>query len=474
MRKLWVIIIIVLIVLAVGAGGHFVMKSRGGNGKEKATAVRLDSPLRGRLVEYVSAPGEIEPLSNVEISAKVSARVVALPHDEGATVTKGDPNANPPIPPSILVKLDSKDWESQLVSAQASRAAQAAQIEVETARIASQKATLGGLKASLEQAQRDLQRQSELLRTKDISQATYDQAALAADDLDARYRSAEHNLLASELNLKVLRHNLEAADARIDQAKEALSYTTIVSPINGTVTRLNAEVGEMVMTGTMNNAGTIIMVVGDLSQMLVVAQVDEADVGKLKVGQKARVHIQAWPNKIFDGEVKTVALSHKFSNQGTKYYETEVLLIDPNEQVFTGMTADVDIAVAEHGEVLIVPSQAVLGRKTDELPVKIRDTLTEEEKKKAFKSVVYVYKDGKAIATPVKIGPSNTRQTLIESGLTAEDQIVVGPYKELEKLRHEQLIVDEREQEKEKDQKDKEADKEQAEASEEKPEPNTP
>lgn len=473
MRKLWVVIIIVLIVLAVGAGGFLVMKRRGTNAKNKPTAVRVEQPMQGKLIEYVSAPGEIEPLSNVEISAKVSARVVALPHDEGATVTKGDPNANPPVPPSVLVQLDSKDWESQLVSAQASRAAQAAQIEVEQARIASQKATLVGLSASREEARRDLKRQSELLKTKDISQATYDDAALAADDLEARYRAAEHNLLAAELNLKVLNHNLEAADARIDQAQEALSYTTIVSPIDGTVTRLNAEVGEMVMTGTMNNAGTIIMVVGDLSQMLVVAQVDEADVGKLKVGQKARVHVQAWPDKVFDGEVKTVALSHKFSNQGTKYYEAEVLLIDPNEQVFTGMTADVDIAVAEHGEVLIVPSQAVLGRKVDELPVKIRDTLTEEEKKKAFKSVVYCLKDGKAITTPVKIGASNTTQTLIESGLTAEDKIVVGPYKELEGLKHEQLIIDEREEKKE-EEKGKEG-KDQAESSEDKKdEPNTP
>ncbi|UCF17544.1 MAG: hypothetical protein JSW59_08785, partial [Phycisphaerales bacterium] len=172
-------------------------------------------------------------------------------------------------------------------------------------------------------------------------------------------------------------------------------------------------------------------------------------------GQKARVHIQAWPNKIFDGEVRTVALSHKFSNQGTKYYEAEVLLIDPNEQVFTGMTADVDIAVATHGEVLIVPGQAVLERKVDELPVKIRDKLTEDEKKKAFASVVYVYNDGKAIATPVKIGASNTRQTIIKSGLTAEDKIVVGPYKELEKLKHEQRIQDEREVEAKKDAKAK-------------------
>jgi len=470
-RKLWVVIIIVLIVLALGAGGLMVIKRRGGNAKDKPTTVRVDFPVRGKLIEYVSAPGEIEPRSNVEISAKVSARVVALPYDEGATVTKGDPNANPPEPPSVLLKLDSKDWESQLVSAQANRDAQAAQIEVEQARIASQEATLVGLKASLEQARRDLQRQQELLKTKDISQSTFDQAALAVDDLNARHRSAEHSLLAAQLNLKVLEHNLEAADARIDQAKEALSYTTIVSPIDGTVTRVNAEVGEMVMTGTMNNPGTVIMEVGDLSEMLVVAQVDEADVGKLKVGQTARVHVQAWPDKVFDGQVKTVALSHKFGNQGTKYYEAEVLLIDPNEQVFTGMTADVDIAVAEHGEVLIVPSQAVLGRKTDELPVEIRDTLTEQERKKAFASVVYVYKDGKAITTPVRIGASNTTQTLVEAGLSAEDKIVIGPYKELERLKHEQLIVDEREQKEEAEQ--KEGPDEEG-ASEEKDEPNTP
>ncbi len=444
MKKSRIAIIVVVVILVVVAGGGMAVRSKL-KAPAKPTAVRLEYARSGDLIEFVSAPGEIEPLSNVEISAKVSARVVALPYDEGATVTKGDPNADPPVPPSILVKLDSKDWESQLVSAQASRDAQAAQIEVEKARIDSQKANLVGLAASLEQSKRDMDRQKGLLESKDIAQATFDQAQARYDELKAQYAAAESTRQAAELNLVVLKHNLEGADARIDQANEALGYTTIVSPINGTVTRLNAEVGEMVMTGTMNNPGTIIMEVGDLSEMLVVAQVDEADVGKLKVGQKARVHIQAWPDKIFDGEVRTVALSHKFSNQGTKYYEAEVLLIDPNEQVFTGMTADVDIAVAEHGGVLIVPSQAVLGRKVDELPVEIRDKLTEHEKEKAFASVVYVYKDGKAITTPVEIGASNTTQTVIISGITAEDKIVVGPYKELEKLTHEQIIEDERE-----------------------------
>jgi len=425
-KKSRIIVIVVIVVIVVAAGGGMAVKFRF-KAPEMTTTVRIDYPQSGKLIEYVSAPGEIEPLRNVEISAKVSARVEALPYDEGATVTRGDPNADPPVQASVLVKLDSKDWESQLVSAQASRDAQAAQIEVEKARIESQKANLAGLAASLDQAKLDFERQKGLLESKDIAQATFDQAKARYDELKAQYEAAQHSLQSAKLNLNVLKHNLEAADARIDQAKEALSYTTIVSPIDGTVTRLNAEVGEMVMTGTMNNRGTIIMEVGDLSVMLVVAQVDEADVGKLEVGQKARVHVQAWPDKIFDGEVKTVALSHEFSNQGTKYYEAEVLLIDPNEQVFTGMTADVDIAVAEHDDVLIVPSQAVLGRKVDELPVKIRDKLTEREKKKAFASVVYVYRDGKAVATPVEIGASNTTQTVVKSGLKAEDKIVIGP-----------------------------------------------
>jgi len=453
-KKSRIIIITVIITLVVISGATIALKA-GKNKSNEGTVVRIEKAKRGELIEFVSAPGEIEPKTKVEISAKVSARIIELPFEEGDTVTCGDPEPESPIPASVLVRLDSKDLESQLVSAEAGRAAQAAQTQVEKARIAGQRASLVGIAASVAQAQRDLQRQRGLLESQDISQATFDQARLKFDEFQSQYGAAKYTLESAELNLIVLQHNLEAADARIAQAREALSHTIISSPIDGVVTRLNAEVGEMVMTGTMNNPGTVIIEVADLSTMLLVAQVDEADVGKLEVGQKGRVHVQAWPDKIFDGEVRTVALSHKFSNQGTKYYEAEVLLINPDEQVFTGMTADVDIAVAEHGEILIVPSQAVLGRKVDELPVKIRDKLTEQERKKAFASVVYVYKDGKAVATPVKIGASNTTQTVIMSGLTVEDKIVVGPYKELEKLKHEQIIQDEREVEAEKDAKAK-------------------
>lgn len=445
MKLLRAIIVIVVVLVVLGAAGFALVAAQRASAGARGTIVRVEPAQIGSLAEIVSAPGAIEPKLNVEISAKTSARVVELPFEEGDTVTKGDPDADPPIPASVVVRLDSKDLESRLASVQADRAARAAQIEVERARVAGQEASLLGQHAALEQAQRDLQRQSELLSSNDISKVAYDEARLKVDDLNARYDNAKYSLEASQLNLKVLEHNLESADAGIEQAEEALSYTTITAPIDGTITRINAEVGEMVVTGMMNNPGTKILEIGDLSEMLVLAQVDESDVGKLKVGQPAQVHVQAWPDKVFPGRVRAVALSNQTGAQGSKYYETEILLINPDEQIFTGMTADVDIEVAQHDNVLILPSQAVLGREVDELPVVIRDQLSEEEKNKAYATVVFVYRDGKAIITPVRVGPSNATHTIIESGIAPGDKIVIGPYKELEKLEHEQPIRDERE-----------------------------
>ncbi len=443
--RIFIILVVVILVLgAMGGGGFVWLKSRG-NSANKATTVRVEEARIGELIEVVSAPGEIEPKTKVEISAKTSARIVELPYEEGDRVTKGDPEADPPVPASVLVRLDSKELESRLLSAQASRAAQAAQIEVERARIASQQASLMAQETTLEKARRDYERQCALLRTNDVSQVTCEDAGFRVDELQSQLQGARHNLEAAQLNLRVLEHNLEVADAGIEQAKEALSHTTITSPIDGVITRINAKVGEMVVTGMMNNPGTKILEVGDLSEMLVVAQVDESDVGKLRVDQAAQVHIQAWPDKVFPGKVRAIALSQNVGTQGAKYYETEILLIDPSEQIFTGMTADADIEVAEHKDVLVVPSQAVLGREVDTLPIDIRDRLSDDEKSKTFATVVFCYIDGKAVITPVRIGASNATHTIIESGIAPGEKIVAGPFKELEKLAHDQAIKDERE-----------------------------
>lgn len=442
-RKLRILIIFVLIIGVVGAGGWVVVKKRAAAGK-KATVVRVEEAKPTELLEFVSAPAELEPKSRVEISAKVSGRVEALPFKVGERVTKGDPNANPPVPASVLVQLDSKDLESQLLGAQARRAAQAAGIESEKARIAGQKANLLGTGATFEQAKTQMERQKKLLASKDISQYEFDQAQLKLDELQAQYNAAKLGLDAAELNQRVLEHNLAAADAQIEQAKETLGYTTIVSPLDGVITRINAKVGEMVVTGMMNNPGTKILEVGDLSQMLAVAQVDEADVGKLEVGQTARVFIDAYPTHEFKGTVYTIALSTDLSRQGTKYYKTEILL-ESDRRLHSGLTANVDIETHKYSGVLSVPSQAVMTREIESLPIDVRDNSPCVDKSKTFATVVFRYLDGKAVITPVKIGPSNLTHTILEAGVDKSEKVIMGPYKELEKLKHDQTVKDERE-----------------------------
>ena len=289
-----------------------------------------------------------------------------------------------------------------------------------------------------------MERQRRLLLTKDISQYEFDQAQLRLDELEAQFKAAQLSLDAAELNLKVLENNLIAADAQIDQAKETLGYTTILSPLDGVVTRINAKVGEMVVTGMMNNPGTKILEVGDLSQMLAVAQVDEADVGKLEVGQKAKVFIDAYPNHEFQGTVDTIALSTDLSRQGTKYYKTEILL-ESDQRLYSGLTANVDIETRTYKKVLAVPSQAVMTREIDSLPLEIRDHCPLVDKSKTFATVVFRYLDGKAVITPVKIGPSNLTHTILEAGVEKGAKVIMGPYKELEKLTHDQVVKDERE-----------------------------
>ena len=444
MKKSRIIIIVVVVILVVVAGGGMAIKSKF-KSQGKLTTVRIEKAQKGQLIEFVSAPGEIEPKTKVEISAKVAARIVELPYEEGDTVTCGDENANPPVPASVLLRLEAKNLESGLKSAEASRDGQVAHVEVEKARIRSQRASLEGLVASLEQARRDMDRQRGLLETKDIAQATFDQAQATYDELKARHEASTHTLRSAELNLIVLQHNLEVANAGIAQAKETLSYTTIRSPIDGTIIRINAEIGELVMTGTMNNPGTVIMVVGDLSQMLVVVQVDESDVGKLEVGQKATVSIDAFPAREFTGVVDSIALSHDMSFSRTKFFKTDILLDATEEKLYSGLTAHVDIETRKHTDVLAVPTQAVLGREIDNLPLEIRENSAEIDTSKTFVAVVYRYNDGKAVVTPVKIGQSDLTHTVITAGIKEGDKIVIGPYKVLETLKHGQRIQDERE-----------------------------
>ena len=450
--KKLVIVLVVLVALALAA--YFGRSMLGvGGAQEVATKVRLDDVERGELIEFVTAPGDIQAKTKVNISAKISAQVLELPHEEGEVVTKGNPDATPPVPPSLLVKLDDTDLQARLRAARARRLGQQASLDVAKAQIKAANATMSAMQYQLDEAARELTRQTNLLESKDVSKKAVDDARSMRDQLDAQRSALEEGVNADELNLKVLEAGIAAADAEIDQAEDELDYTTIYSPIDGTITSLKAEAGEIVVTGTMNNAGTVILTVADLSQMIVEAQVDETDVTKVKVGQKAVVRAVAYGEKEIHGTVRSVALSKEAeqgaqgtSGQASRYYVCEILLdpADTNDvRIFAGLTADVQIQTKTNENVVRVPSQAVVGRRVEELPADLKE-LPEVRKEKEFTTVVYRVVDGVAKVTPVEVGASDLQHTMIASGLEQGARIITGPFKVLEELRDGQKVEDEK------------------------------
>jgi HlyD family secretion protein len=442
MKRRILIVSSILLVLASLIGGlTYAVTSRADKGAE-ATAVRLEKPARGDLIELVQAPGEIQPRNKVNISARVSARIADLPISEGGKVKAGD----------VLVKLDATDLEAALRSAEARKAAQQAAIEVAKTRVRAQKSQLKASETVLADLQRDLRRQKELFASRDISESVLDTAQRRFDEQSANLDAARDNLVADEANLIVLQHNLEAAEAEILRARDDLSYTTIKSPIDGILTRLNAKAGELVVTGTMNNAGTIIMEIADFSEMLLMTRVDEADIAHVQAGQNARIHTQAYPDIEFAGTVERVALAQANTGAGqitnvssaNRYFKVEILIHTNGQQLFSGLTADADIETHRHLDMLKVPSQAVLGRAVDDLPSFVRDSNSAIDKRKSQATVVYRAIEGKAVVTPVVVGPSDLTHTIIKAGLSASDTVITGPYKVLESLKHDQKIKDER------------------------------
>ena len=392
--------------LTIGGLGLFMYpkmkelaQARGG---EQGEAVRTLKAEAGRLVRTVSAPGDIEPRRKVSISARVSALITELPFRDGDVVQAGD----------VVVRLDDKDLRAALDRSEASMRSEQARFE--------------SARAEVINAVAEWERLQELLRTNDISKSEFDRA-------EARKRQAEANLNAAE-------HAIEVARASVTQARENLRYTEIVSPISGRVTLLNAEEGELVVTGTMNNAGTVILEIADLSEMLVRAQVDETDIAFVRPGQSVRVNINAYPNEMFEGTVQLVSLQSTYSQQDrAKIYETEVLLHLDDRSLYSGLTANVDIEIETLEGVLLVPSQAVHELRTDELPDELR-TSPHVTQNKTFTWAVYVVEGGRAMARPVTIGPSDLTSTAIVGGIEPGDEVIVGPWKALQRLEHKMAV----------------------------------
>lgn len=383
----------------------------------KPTEVRLEKVIKGELTRTISAPGQIEPKTSVKISAQVSARIVALPFRENEVVKKGD----------VIVRLDSRDVAAQLDSARAALKGDEARLE--------------GAQAALQQSQQERDRVRKLAATGDVAPSAVEQA-------DANYLRAQSSLRAAE-------HAIEQARAQIVRAEKDLDNTTITSPMDGTITRLDAEVGELVVVGTLNNAGSVIMEIADLANMVLKARVDESNIVPVKENQLAKVFINAYGERVFNGVVERVELQRKVDRDNTGYFEVWVpIALDKGETLRSGLTANTDIMVETVRDVLVLPSQAVVDRKVDDLPKKVTDGNANINRANTYARVVYRVEDSdkttndgkkikKVIATPVQIGTSDLTRTAIIAGLKEGDLVVTGPFKALQSLRHDQEVIEE-------------------------------
>ncbi|UCE67952.1 MAG: efflux RND transporter periplasmic adaptor subunit [Candidatus Zixiibacteriota bacterium] len=395
-KKKWILIIGVGVVLVV-----FIVIALKSN-QVKKTKTTVEIARKGEITSIVTATGKVKAQADVEISADVMGRIEELPVKEGQGVKTGQ----------LLVKID--DRSRQMDVAQAKGSLLSAQSAYEKARIE--------LAREKQLFEKGLTSQSSL----DIVQNLYDQAHA----------------------------QVQIYQANLDRAQDQLDKCTIRSPMDGIVTKLNSEKGENVVIGTMNNPGTVIMVVSDLSAIEIEAEVDETDIASIKVGQKVEILLDAFPDTTFRGEVIQVGNSAKassfaVSDQVTNFL-VKILILDKVRNIKPGMTASVDITTDYREDAVRIPAGAVVMRpegtgreKEDNSPKEGGEADSSEKiirKEKKEIDGVFICKDGKAKFVPVKSGIRDQQYVEITSGLSEGDSVITGSYRTLRNLKHDEIV----------------------------------
>jgi HlyD family secretion protein len=388
-RRTKIIIGVVVLVVAGVLTAGFVSR----RGKD-ITPVTFGKVTRQDLTSKVSANGRIDAKRKVDLSANVMGQVVNLAVREGDVVKKDD----------FLLQIDQKQL------AATARSADAALQAVFSDRDAS--------KAMAVAADQDFQR----------AQKNYDQKIIPRADLDRAQSSrdsARANVMALEQRISQARENLNAA-------RDTLSKTTMRAPMAGIVTALPVEEGEVAVIGTMNNAGTVLMTIADMSVVEAVMEVDETDVPSVKVGQRASVTIDAYPNKTFPGLVTEVASSpikrNGISGGGTTEavnFEVKIQVENPPPGVRPGFSASADIITGTRPKALAIPIQALVVR---EKPGSGTGKPQDEEG-------LFVVSNGAVKFAKVTTGLSGDSQIEIVSGAKEGEQIVTGPFRALREIK---------------------------------------
>jgi HlyD family secretion protein len=420
-----VIILVSVLVVAAGAG-LFVMRSR----RDKPTVVQTEDVRRGQVVETVAATGRVQPESEVKISANVSGRIERLGVAEGDSVRLGQ----------LLVEIDRTRYGALVREAEAGLRSARAQQRLEA--------------ANVEQAKREYERQ---LRV-------HEQGLASAGTLE----TAETTRKVAEARLDAAREAVQSAQALLAQVRDDLSKTTILAPMGGIITRVNVEVGEMVL-GTSQNVGTTIMTLADLNRMEVMAEIDESEVIKLALGDSTTIEVDALPEQVFQGVVSEIAHSATTRGRGTAeettHFEVKVAVLGEVEALRPGMTATVDVLTDRRHDVLHLPIQCVTlrSKEGEKKEGGDEDDEREESRKRRgdgeasadepptaqdgpwgdgrrqgremasnLREVVYVVRDGMAHEVAVETGISSPTEIEITGGELREgDEVVAGSYRVL-------------------------------------------
>jgi HlyD family secretion protein len=382
------IVLVALIIFASVRGGG-----------SKGEAVYVEPVTQRNIQAIVTAPGEVNPKVKVNISAYIIAKIDKLYFNEGDSVKKGQ----------RLVDLERTAYQA----AYARAAAAVSNSRIEVARAKTTVATMDmAYKRAINLKQQGIQ-----------AQELYDQARQNRDNAVAAYDSANQGVAQ--------------AQALLQQAQNDLDHTTILSPMNGRAVQLNAHEGEVVIPGTMNNPGSVIAVIADLSEILVEADVGETEITGIRLNESSKVHVDAIPDKEYEGHVAEIGSSAALKQgvgAGMRYFKVKVQIDNADDRLRPGMTAQVSIITTTSGSALSVPIQSVVERVPPALAKS--KTGTDDEDENAPKSkYVFVVKDGKVKMTEVKTGVSDTTHVALVSGVTKNDKVVTGPFRTLKKLK---------------------------------------
>jgi HlyD family secretion protein len=386
-------------------------------GNERGTSVRTEVIAQRDLVSIVTASGFIQPKRKVDISADISGRVIQLAVEEGQWVNRGD----------LLLRIDPTTFQAAVRRAEAA--------------VAQARAQAAQARANHLKAESDLRRAEQLSRGDNL---------ISAQDLE----QARTQLAVAEAQHEAARFGIAQAQAQLSEAQEALRKTTIVAPMSGRITRLNIEEGETAIVGTMNNPGSLLLTIADLSEMEARVKVDETDVPHISFGDSVSVRIDAYPNQAFTGRVTRISnsainsasssLAAAASQQQSVDFEIIVTLKDPPETLRPDLSATAEIVTAVRPGALSVPILALTVRDAEGKKFRadaemqnpnVQSGSAEERVRRAVETEgVFVIREGKAHFLPVAVGIAGDRYFEVVQGLNAGDIVAAGPYQAIRDL----------------------------------------